>query len=469
MTEKNVAYWIDTRLSALRDYELRLNQTLQEVPNSEKLLNLKRSWENREYRDDWAWYEDEKANRKADRKVKKRKLQAHVKFHENLDERLDVKKLFDESVSSSTLNQEEEDEDGASSSVSEKAINRQDENLTSNADNKENENGNEIEEIEGEAEEVITDFLGSAVECSKTSKDICSVYKKEQNSDEDLIDLRLCSSFLRRLPRLIATSYLSEMDKITESLIPDNVHQFLVQFFSQNISDDEWQIKVDDLRSPEQNDPLMTALVRILRRTLPQFIKAFSLEAQNPLLNIATIEHAHLNAFVHPCLDSALWYLAKIHYEYGEIPSRNHINRNRADGVGFMTNFDKFQLMYFEGLRPVEKKPEKEIKDAKKIAHNLKNIYSKIVKEVIKNRRRLPKKLYIFGGQSFRLRLHLYFLDYCGKYRLNEVDNANLPREFSEMQDFLLAQDVIKSFIEARSEQRPSRLSYANALLQLDE
>ncbi|RHZ75850.1 hypothetical protein Glove_209g100 [Diversispora epigaea] len=32
-----------------------------------------------------------------------------------LNERLDVKKLFDESVSSSTLNQEEEDEDGASS------------------------------------------------------------------------------------------------------------------------------------------------------------------------------------------------------------------------------------------------------------------------------------------------------------------------------------------------------------------
>jgi hypothetical protein len=116
--------------------------------------------------------------------------------------------------------------------------------------------------------QVITDFLGNVVECSEASKKLCSIYT--EYSDGDLIDLRLCSSFLRRLPKSIAMSYLSEMDKITESLIPDNVHQFLVQFFSQDTSDTEWQIKVDDLRTSEQNDFLMTALVRILRRTLPQ-------------------------------------------------------------------------------------------------------------------------------------------------------------------------------------------------------
>lgn len=117
--------------------------------------------------------------------------------------------------------------------------------------------------------QVITDFLGNIVKCSEESKNICSEYTK-QYPDGDLIDLRLCSSFLGRIPSSIATSYLSEMDKITESLIPDGVHQFLVRFFSQNISDDEWQIQVDDLQPSEQNNPLMTALVRILRRTLLQ-------------------------------------------------------------------------------------------------------------------------------------------------------------------------------------------------------
>ncbi|CAG8683778.1 9971_t:CDS:2, partial [Acaulospora morrowiae] len=70
-----------------------------------------------------------------------------------------------------------------------------------------------------------------------------------------------------------------------------------------------------------------------------------------------------------------------------------------------------------------------------------------------------------FGGQSFRLRIHLQFLDYCeGKFCLNEVDNANLPRDFTEMADFLLAREVKKGFEESRAEKRPSRLSYLNNL-----
>ncbi|CAG8837913.1 32692_t:CDS:2, partial [Racocetra persica] len=158
--------------------------------------------------------------------------------------------------------------------------------------------------------------------------------------------------------------------------------------------------------------------------------------------------------------------------------SKNHTNGNRADGVGYMTDADKYQLIYVEGSRPVTK-DKKETDDIKKITDNLKNIFANIVKETIKSRQRLPKKLYVFGGQSFRLRIYLYFLDYYGTYRLNEIDNANLPRKFSEMKNFvyfyesvlkwsLLVRDVKASFDDARAEQRPSRLSYANALLQLD-
>ena len=98
--------------------------------------------------------------------------------------------------------------------------------------------------------QAIVDVLGNAVEYSELAEKICSIYT-EQYPDGDLIDLRPCSFFFKMLPRSIAKSYLSEMDIITESLIPDDVHQFLVQF-SQNISDNDWQIKVDDLRSSEQ-------------------------------------------------------------------------------------------------------------------------------------------------------------------------------------------------------------------------
>jgi hypothetical protein len=75
-----------------------------------------------------------------------------------------------------------------------------------------------------------------------------------------------------------------------------------------------------------------------------------------------------------------------------------------------MTSADKFQLVYMERSRPVAKQ-EKEIADAKKIIKILKCLFSKIV---IKTRRRLPNKLFTFGGQSFRLRIYLYYLDFCG-------------------------------------------------------
>ncbi|CAG8766616.1 8230_t:CDS:2 [Cetraspora pellucida] len=392
---------------------------LKDAPESEKLLDLRKKFNGKEYNDDWKQYEDWKKNEKVNDKIKQRKREAHASFHTLLDDGID-----------------------GGNSVHDQKRKRTNEYPTENEDIGIEDVDNSKNEV-GKFNEAIVDVLGNAVEYSELAEKIWSIYT-EQYPDGDLIDLRSCSSFFKMLPRSIAKLYLSEMDIITESLIPDDVHQFLVQFFSQNISDNDWQIKVDDLRSSEQNN-LITALVRILRRTLPQFIKAFSLGTQNPLQNIATIEQAHLNAFVHPCLDSALWNIAKIHYEYGEIPSKNHINKDRADGVGFMTNADKFQIVYVEGSKPVAKQ-DKEIADAEKIARNLKNIFSKIVKEVIKNR----------------------------NFRLNEVDNANLPRDFSEMQDLyifmnLLVQDVIKSFDDARSEKRPSRFSSANSLLQLDE
>ncbi|CAI2194977.1 19906_t:CDS:2, partial [Funneliformis geosporum] len=316
-------------------------------------------------------------------------------------------------------------------------------------------------------DDIIADILGNT-ERSNASKEIFTIYKA-QYPDGDLIDLRLKSPFLKKLSRQIATSYLTEMDTMTETLVPANVHEFLVIFFSQSLTTEEWNYQIDDLKAPEKDDFIMNAVVRILRRTLPQFIKASSLEEQNPLLNIATIEHAHLNAFVHPCLDASLWYITGIHYDYGEIPSKNYTNGNRVNGAGYMIDSDKYQLIYVEGSRPVTK-DKKEIDDVKKITENLKNIFANIVKETIKSRQRLPKKLYVFGGQSFRLRIYLYFLDHCGTYRLNEIDNANLPRKFSEMKYFvyfyecvlkwaLLVRGVTASFDDARAEQRPSRLS----------
>ncbi|CAH1758057.1 1190_t:CDS:10 [Entrophospora sp. SA101] len=144
----------------------------------------------------------------------------------------------------------------------------------------------------------------------------------------------------------------------------------------------------------------------------------------------------------------------------------------RRAKLGFEKDKDegiKYQLIYVEGTRPTAKD------DLEKITNNLNNMFAEIVKETIKNRRRLPKTLYLFGGTGkFELNVNL------GAYRLNEINNANLPRKFSEMKDFvyfyecvmkwaLLIRNVIESFDTARSGQRPSRLSYVDDLFQLDK
>lgn len=139
---------------------------------------------------------------------------------------------------------------------------------------------------------------------------------------------------------------------------------------------------------------------------------AFSMGPRNPLLNLKTLEKPHLNTYIHPCLQASLWYISSISYEFGEIMTKNH-KKECADGVGLLNNSDQHQLIYMEGSRPYAK-DDKELADATKISKNLQRIFINIVKNNAKSRRRLPKIFSVFGGQSFRLRVYLQFMNYCG-------------------------------------------------------
>ncbi|CAG8485187.1 6449_t:CDS:2 [Cetraspora pellucida] len=274
----------------------------------------------------------------------------------------------------------------------------------------------------------LKDLLGGNLYCSENMKSICQ-HHDTLYPDENLIDLRPNSNYFNKLPFKILEPYFKELDDKIENLIPLNIHEFLIEFFQQDLTSEEWHIKIDDLCCLDQSDWLM----------------------------------------------ASLWYISAICYEFGEIGSKNHVKRECADGVGHLNTADKFQLVYMEGTR-INAKNDKEITDASKISNNLQSIFINIIKDNIKCRRRFPKTLAVFGGQSFRLRIHLQFLNYCeGKFCLNEVDNANLPRDFTEMVDFvffyecvikwaLLAREVKEGFEKSRSQQRPSRFSYINSL-----
>ncbi|RHZ57022.1 hypothetical protein Glove_395g67 [Diversispora epigaea] len=236
---------------------------------------------------------------------------------------------------------------------------------------------------------LLQDLLG--VKCSENMQLICQYHNKAY-PDEILLDLRPNSRFNKELPLDILSPYLKELDDKIENLIPSHVHEFLIQFFKQNLTSKNWHTKIDDLQCQDCDDLLMISVIRILRRTLLLFIIVFSLGPRNPFLN--------LNNFVHPCLQTNLWYISSINYEFGEIRTENHKNQC-ADGVGYLDTADKYQLVYVEGSRP-HADDDKEIANASKIANNLQKIYINVIKDNIKCRRRFPK-LCILADKVFAL------------------------------------------------------------------
>ncbi|CAH1766232.1 8347_t:CDS:2 [Entrophospora sp. SA101] len=88
-------------------------------------------------------------------------------------------------------------------------------------------------------------------------------------------------------------------------------------------------------------------------------IKAFSLGPSNPLLNITSIERLHLNSFVHPWLESTLWNVARVNYEFHQIHFHSNLKREYAYGIGRMAGPDKYQLVYVEGSKPDAKDEKK--------------------------------------------------------------------------------------------------------------
>ncbi|GBB91058.1 hypothetical protein RclHR1_18170004 [Rhizophagus clarus] len=162
------------------------------------------------------------------------------------------------------------------------------------------------------------------VECSDVLKEILSIQTKKYPK-MDLVDLRPKSTFSQALPIDIFMKYNSEFEKKHEGLIPNEIHKFLSDFLSRDLSVEEWLNQIDDLRASNQ-DPLLIALVRIIRGSMPQFVRAISLGIFNPLLGIS---RSHLNSFVHPCIEATLWHIAKVNYEFGEMSTANHTKKDK--------------------------------------------------------------------------------------------------------------------------------------------
>ncbi|CAG8524273.1 10239_t:CDS:2 [Gigaspora margarita] len=219
---------------------------------------------------------------------------------------------------------------------------------------------------------------------------------KEENDNDDLVkanimDLTSKSKFARCIPLKIYKEFLNSLEQY-DRLIPVETHNFLVDFFSQDLTYQQWSDAVDKLNVNNYEEATTKLAIKLIIRTFDNFLQAFSLGHMNPLHCMETLEQPYLNDYIHPCIKAA----------FGKIPSVNHIKHQKGDGVGFTSGSDKYQIVYVEGTRPYKITAEKETQNQCKIANNLKKLWIEIVKNRVINHKVIIPEIEVFGISSFK-------------------------------------------------------------------
>ncbi|CAI2197004.1 8065_t:CDS:2, partial [Funneliformis geosporum] len=191
----------------------------------------------------------------------------------------------------------------------------------------------------------------------------------------------------------------------------------------------------------EKDSELLQDTKELLKGTLGQFVKAFSLDALNPLRDVTTLERPHLNQFIHPLIDNALWIFAKINYISGEISLQGK-TKVMADGVGFLNDVSNYQIVCMEGAKLGARK-KKNVDDDEKNIRSVIQLFNHIIVSEAKERRQIYTGLRIFGATAYKTELSLTMLDFRRTYRLFEVDSFSLPKDWVDMLNFVFMYEAL--------------------------
>ncbi|RHZ81419.1 hypothetical protein Glove_120g200 [Diversispora epigaea] len=134
---------------------------------------------------------------------------------------------------------------------------------------------------------------------------------------------------LKQLPSNILKGYLTELGNKIENLISPNIHEFLINFFKQNLTGEDWHKKIDDLHCSDPKDSLMASVINVVYDIFDGSTKPFA-----QLKYFGEISSEHL-------LVGKLMVQSSINYEFGEICNKYHAPEC-ADGVGYLNNSDKY-------------------------------------------------------------------------------------------------------------------------------
>ncbi|CAI2184440.1 9833_t:CDS:2 [Funneliformis geosporum] len=351
------------------------------------------------------------------------------------------------------------------------------------------------ESVEYDVEE-IRNLLNESETCSQEMNKILSSFRTYQHetrnilSENGIMDLSPTSEFvLLYTEEVDYDKLIKENFESIDKMFPEKAHEFLTDFFSENLNEDQWEEKLENLMenkgSPEEffqqsgenprQDKFITKLKIFMLETLPTFFDAYKLMSENPLKNREMAEEEYMYTFVHPILKKALIRFSGIRYAIKASAYRKTImnqdgKADRADGIAYTSNQqNSYEISVVEGSRSYVTERNKETNDFIQNARAAKDMINFAVTQEVLHKRALPSYFRTFMVQVFEFNLRFYFMDYLVQYCIFEIETCEIPTDWKETLQFtsfyraivtwaLLVGEADKKFQQSRNK-RSSRLS----------
>ncbi|RHZ72312.1 hypothetical protein Glove_243g9 [Diversispora epigaea] len=301
-------------------------------------------------------------------------------------------------------------------------------------------------------------------------------------SENEIMDLSPSSEFV--LLHLEEMKYVSLIKKVfapIDKIFPEEADEFLINFFSEKLSEQQWEDKIESLMEDNsKQNKFTTKLKRLIIETLPIFFDSYKLMSDNPLKNKEMTEEEYMNTYIHPILKKALIRFSDIRYVPGSKAIKASMyrktvmnqkgNADRADGMAYTSNQqNSYEISVTEGSRPYVTDKNKETCDFIQNARAAKDMINFAVTQEVLNKRSLPSYFRTFMVQVFEFNLRFYFMDYLTQYSIFEIETSEIPTDWKETLQFtsfyraivtwaLLVGEADKKFQESRNK-RSSRLS----------
>ncbi|CAH1764409.1 21499_t:CDS:2 [Entrophospora sp. SA101] len=198
---------------------------------------------------------------------------------------------------------------------------------------------------------------------------------------DDIMDLRPSSEFVLK--------FTDEVDLI-DQLFPEEAFEFLVEFFSEKLNDQQWQDKIETLTNPEADE---------IFKQLKSF-DSYAMNAENPLKNQEMEEDEYMNNYIHLILKKALARFSNICYvsgnkaieasAYRKSVTNQKGNADWSDGIVYTSNEKPYEICIIEGSKPYNTENGKEMAEFLQNARAGKDIINFVITQEVKLKRALP-------------------------------------------------------------------------------